>query len=254
MTDLLALNKQGLFPGPDEDLPTFLARLKRIRNLTHSSIPPSDWATATHLTTTLYDINPTWLIAFYSNTNLPPWQGAATWIDNSIPLIQLKTTFARGSYLGYSRDEILAHEAVHAARMAFHEPRFEELLAYRTSRSRLRRFLGPLFRTPTESTLFLSTLLLSLAATITNIFFSSHILTLISLLPILALTLLLIRLIHTHTLFNRCLKNLSRLTPHPLAVALRLTDREIISFARNTPIPTTSLRWQVITAAYAMTI
>ena len=51
-------------------------------------------------------------------------------------------------------EEILSHEAVHAARTAFSEPKFEEHLAYLTSSSIFRRIFGPIFQSSKESLIF----------------------------------------------------------------------------------------------------
>lgn len=50
----------------------------------------------------------------------------------------------------YQRSEILAHEAVHAARCAFPKDPWDEYFAYMTSEKWWRRVLGPIVRTPRE--------------------------------------------------------------------------------------------------------
>ncbi len=93
----------------------------------------------------------------YSNKGLRFWEAGCTWSDGSI---QLRKVFEKKRvWLLYSRDEIIAHEQVHAKRLHLEEPVFEEILAYRTSKSRFRRYWGPIFRTPKESLLFALTLL-----------------------------------------------------------------------------------------------
>ena len=79
------------------------------------------------------------------------WQGAVCWIEEGLPVLQLREGFQKGHYLGlYRREEVLAHEAVHAARAAFEEPENEEFFAFAVSAVRWRRVLGPIVRRPWE--------------------------------------------------------------------------------------------------------
>lgn len=52
------------------------------------------------------------------------------------------------SYFQYSAAELLHHEWVHAIRSVEDDDRFEELIAYLTAKSPLRRYLGPLLSDP----------------------------------------------------------------------------------------------------------
>ncbi len=219
--ELLNLNARGLIPGPQESEQEFLQRLKKLEAVSVEGTPLSqtDWEEALAVLEPLYGVRPDWIKAYYSNRKLPFWQAAATWIEESIPSIQLKTPFQTGSYYKlYSRKEVLAHEAVHAARTAFNEPRFEEIFAYRTSTSFLPRWIGPLFRRSWES--YALMILLPLLATP---LFS---------LPLLAIALGSLRLAHAHWHLYCCAKRLKLLVDNPDAVLLRLTDREILMFGR----------------------
>ena len=55
----------------------------------------------------------------------------------------------------YTRRELLAHEMSHIGRMMFQEPKYEEVLAYMTSPSLFRRWIGPLFSQNWEMMIFL---------------------------------------------------------------------------------------------------
>ena len=153
MTDeeLLAYAKRGLIPGPHEDEMAFLERASKAVPL---NLP--EWKEVSSFTENLYGFAVDWVPCTYSNHKLPFWEGAATWIsEDKLPSIQLRRSFKKGKYFGYQRTEVLSPEAIHAARCMFEEPHFEEILAFRTSSSPLRRFLGPLFRKPWESLLFI---------------------------------------------------------------------------------------------------
>jgi hypothetical protein len=250
---LIAYNQRGLIPGPSENEAAFMARLKILESAPEEEnpLPQEDWKEAHTITKQRFGFSADWVHACYSNKGLRFWEGAAVWIGD-FPRIQLKTAFRKGHYLKiYKREELLAHEAVHAARMAFQEKRFEELLAYQTSLKPWRRFFGPFFRTPLETLLFLLILLIST--------FSGF------LPPLLALLLLgMGRLIRTQFTFFRAQRKLKQLLKNPadaLPLLLRLTDREIALFSRA-PIEKTcdyilsqnSLRWQMLLAHYGLLV
>jgi hypothetical protein len=152
MTDLelATLNEEGFIPGPFESLPLFEARVAKTKEVLKekNSLPSSHWDWAKRRLDSLFGFDPQSLSVFYSNEQLSLWQGAACWIDEmNVPILQLKNGFKKGTYLKiYSRDEVLAHEAVHAARAAFNEEENEEFFAYATSGVRWRCLFGPMIR------------------------------------------------------------------------------------------------------------
>src|SRR5579872_7343025 len=127
MTDeeLLEFNRTGFIPGPDETEEKYLKRIESTKaaylKLGVAAIPSSHWEWVEKKILDGFDFVPRSLPAFYSNRSLAPWQGAAAWVErDQILAIQLREAFKKGSFLKiYSRSEILAHEAVHAARSAF---------------------------------------------------------------------------------------------------------------------------------------
>ena len=174
-SELLSLHRRGLIPGPNEVEALFLERIDSIEAFSAAppidekqALPMQDWKEANQLTDQLFDFKPDWMVAFYSDRHLPFWQGAATWIYETpvrVPLLQLRKKFCKGSYLKmYTRSEVLAHEAAHAARMGFDEKKFEEILAYSTSKRSWRKWLGPLFRSSWESYVFVVLLAVPLLA------------------------------------------------------------------------------------------
>ncbi len=240
--ELRALNQRGLIPGPGEKEEAYLERVRALQQLSPPAaqmpLPDEDWKEARARTRELFDFSVDWVPAFYSNADLPFWQGAAVWISGYLPVIQLKKGFRTGSYLRwYAREEVLAHEAAHAARSAFHEPRFEEILAYATSKSSWRRWLGPLFRHSWESYLCVFLLLLSLSIQTALLFYESNpLLEFLLYLPWLFMLGLLARLSYHHLLLQRCLRQIAPLLKNPsqaLAVIFRLTDEEIVDFGKR---------------------
>ncbi len=158
MTDeeLLSLNRLGFIPGPKESEEKYLQRVESTKSaflkLGEEAIPTSHWEWVEKKLCDGFDFIPRSLPAFYSNRALALWQGAAAWVErDQILAIQLRTAFKKGSFLGiYSRSEILAHEAVHAARSAFPADIWDEYFAYMTSEKPWRRVLGPIVRSPWE--------------------------------------------------------------------------------------------------------
>ncbi|MGH2613117.1 MAG: hypothetical protein ACRDFB_08750, partial [Rhabdochlamydiaceae bacterium] len=149
-----------------------------------------------------------------------PWEGAIFWTTH----IQLHPTLQTKNLYGNSLTDILHHESIHAAREAFHEPQFEEMLAYSISPSRWKQVLGPLFQRLWEFPLFMLSLFFPFTLPISAFF--------------------LLRLFIKQLLFHRVKKKL------PLPVLLCLTDREIRTLALSNKkfIPDSSLRGHLISS------
>lgn len=242
-----SLDGCGQIPGPMENAEAFAARVEALGYF--FSHPPDtidhfltdrDWEGAIRRIHLLYDAKPDWIVAHYSNRDLTFFQGGATWIVQKgnlrIPLIQLRNSFDSGSHLKlYTREEVLAHEAVHAIRMQFDEPQFEEIFAYKTSRSLFRRFLGPLFQKPWEANLFVLSLFLPVLTQVYSWFFphQSSVIWL-GLIPLFYLSWLFSRLVFLHLVLFcaiRKIRNFLRDPEKAWAAALRMTDKEIFQFA-----------------------
>lgn len=246
---LLEFNKRGLVHAPYESDESFF---QRCRQATSSPTSP-----CSELAKKMYDIEPDWVWMVFDNKGLRFWEGACTWNKQDLITLQLNKAFQKKKrYFGYSYEEVVAHELVHVVRGSFEEPIFEEILAYRSSPSAFRRFFAPLFRTAQESLFFMVTLALCLIAT-----FFEHF-------QIIALTFLmclltgaLLRLLWSQRTFTRAKRTLSKMVGKEkvLAVMLRLTDREIIRFAKINDkeltayakkMAKTQMRWQQIISAY----
>ena len=245
--ELKECSERGWIPGPKEEEKAFRERIDTLNHF--YSYPPKgldllltegDWELARNITQNYFDFAPDWLVAHYSNRGLSFFQGAATWIFEKqglrIPLIQLRKKFeTKKLWRMYRRFEVLSHEAVHAARMQFDEPLFEEIFAYRTSPYFWRRWLGPLFQEPWEAYLFLGLLFIPIAVEVSQFFFLEiGYISLLRFLPLAYFSLLLLRLISLRLILCLAFRKLKHFLKDPKkkwAVSFRLSDREIAQFA-----------------------
>lgn len=248
MTDqeLLGLDRDGFLPGPCESEEDFLNRVKRVKENFENGdwIPASHWNWVRESLDEIFNVKPLYICAFYSNRSLAPWQGAASWIEGrELSSIQLREGLKKGTYLGiYSREEILAHEAVHAARSGFNENRCEEFFAYMTSEKKWRRILGPILQRPWEAWPFL---LCVLAGAIWPVCFSG---------AALWSGMGFYRLIKQHLRLRRASERVFDIVQDlrkTRAVLFRLTDDEIELFSKGEKIKEyaqkqSCLRWRVI--------
>lgn len=269
---LLDYDRQGLIPGPKETEEQFLARANYCLSLRETLIKEN----SAELPSGSFDdqegllqqgcnemeknylIRPTWVPLAVSSQHLAPWHGGATWIfqlHESSPLGALLQVRRRPWWI--SVKEVITHELSHIGRMAFEEPEYEEILAYHTSNSSLRRWIGAIVQTKMESFWFVLSLLIVLLFDISSLFWGNYTLFLhvqwVKLLPIGLALWGIQRLAKRISRFSRTLEKLGTLSKHPLAVAYRLTDREIKIFSAmngeqilNYADRQDSLRWRII--------
>lgn len=237
MTDqeLLELNRDGLIPGPNETEENFLERVEKTKKFFQEGnwIPKPHWDWVEHSLQDIFDFAPRYAAAFYSNKNLTPWQGAAAWSNGTI---QLREKFRKGSYLGYRREEVLSHEAVHIARAAFNESRYEEFFAFLTSEKKWRRVLGPIVKRPWEVWPLLVAMILGIWS-----------------MASIWIALGFIRLIRLHLRLRAASRQLD--PKWARAILLRLTDDEIDRFAKGEDVEKYAfrqncLRWRLIKIRY----
>ncbi len=154
--ELIRLDALGLIPGPDECEVEFWARATRCLESPNSG-DSTRHCTALNRVQAEYGVYPRWVKIDFDHAALRWWQIGA-WEGGDFPRIVLQNALYRGSYGGYSHQEVLAHELAHAARSAFSHDLFDEFLCYQLSVSGLRRFLGPYCSQPWTPILLLSAL------------------------------------------------------------------------------------------------
>lgn len=222
--ELIEYHRNGWVPGPAETEEQFRRRAR-------SSV---ETLPAPRLKQ-LFDLDSQRVPLLFSNEGLTPWQGAVTRVfeerEGVRCEVQLREEFrSKRSYLGlYSLDEVWSHEATHAARCAFDEPKWEEWFAYRSSSSRLRRLLGPLIEKPFEVWLFLLSLVVSEVGWIV----SESLWVWAPLVCLLGIAGW--RLVRRYRIFHRAKRNIAALLKEAQkaeAFLFRLRDAEIEAFAR----------------------
>lgn len=291
LPQLLSLCERGFWPGPDENAEQFEARVAYSLQIGETLATAISQGKAKGMALPLYsaaqacpkavqrlkdllDCAPSWVPVFYSNRRLPFWQGACAWIFELEPkaprcaALQLKRSLAyRGRLLKlYPREEIVAHELAHVGRLAFDEPRFEELLAYTTSLSAFRRYFGGIFQSTREVGILLAVCALLFFfqsyAFVTNSMWAKEASDWVLFAPLFLAVYGIARLWRRQEQLRSCLDNIARSVENPkkaLAIAYRLRDSEIALFSKMDPeaIKTyarqeadQSLRWQLIETVY----
>jgi len=243
----MSIGRRGFLPAANETEDAFYQRIAPYLATNLSEKMQGALLTCERL----FDVQPDWVPLIESRSKLSFWQGAVLWVDEKEqPLIQMAPR------LFYSRDEMIAHELIHAVRLPLKSKRFEEIIAYQTSRNWWRRTFGPIIRTPSEVYIFLGSLLCSWIPCIWQetafLRFATPLLSLFAL----------IRLAFTQRVFHRCRKKLSLLLGSErsgLSLAARLTDEEIALFAKWTlqeiwsyVLESQELRWQMLCFCYTI--
>lgn len=288
-SELLKWNRQGLIPAPGETEEQFSQRANYCLQLQHQLAHTPELADygallpdsqvilqeGCSLTAPLFDICPSWVPLFFSNQQLAPWHGGCATIfqvSDDTPtsaFLQLRTAFKnRAKVFGlYHREELIAHEFTHVGRMLFQEPHYEEILAYKTSSSAWRSWLGPIVQSAAESVWFVVILfllaMLDIYFLVTGNSAMYSFATWFKLIPLAMIALALGRLWFRQRTCNKALQNITSAIggcdKHARAILFRLTDREIALFATSSPQAileyaetqrSLSLRWRVIGLAY----
>jgi hypothetical protein len=273
-------NNLGLFPGVEEAEASYNQRVEFCLNLRQylqkniESLPFEEHVEIDienqnfleevfPLTKVLYGIEPTWVPLFFSNYQLAPWHGGCAWIfqlDEQLPtaaFLQLRAHFRTSkTYLGlYQRNELIAHELAHAGRMVYQEPNFEEIFAYQSSSSPLRKWLGPIVQSSKESLIFILLIGLMVMADFALAVWW------VMFIPLGVIMLALVRLARLHLSYRQCLKRLEEIYDPQTARHLlyRLTDSEIQQFAQLSTTKVcmmmdaakqTSFRWRFLSKIY----
>ena len=226
-------NQRGIIIGPNESTQSFAKRFSKKIKQAAWSVPSMDlyvdWVRSRDDQRSFFSA---------AHIELDPAEGEATLFLN------------RKSYIPLH--EQVQHEVVHAARICFEEARFEELLAFRTSSSLLRRFWGPLLASPFDSLVLVMLCFVHFIGAWLGYYFSSIV-------PLMSFLLFRVaQLLFNQRILKHATENITQIfEENPDILLCRLTDQEIVQFAKMdlTRIGSYircnhSLRWKQIKACY----
>src|SRR5262249_41756267 len=143
----IAWNRQGFFPLPEDSAESYE---RRICQLQDQELTVNE-CSARQIVKRYFDADPVWVPITYSNDGLHLWEAGCIWYNDNVeerPMIQLTSRFHRSSdyLLIYQKDEVLAHEYVHAIRAPLGSSQYEEIFSYLLSLDFAKGFLSHVMR------------------------------------------------------------------------------------------------------------
>ncbi|MFA6815297.1 MAG: hypothetical protein WCS73_03290 [Lentisphaeria bacterium] len=192
---LADLDRNGIMCGDDEDTTAFAARLSMLQKnmdkmeaslasagfyeisgiklCKKDRISEAIFKESQTLTKNLYDFKIKWIPGFFLNHGMGFLFGgcAFSFYPDFFALFIIRNSFRKKRrWLCYCREELLAHELCHIARMSLKADTYEEMFAYQTATSSFRKIIGGIFRSPIDSFAFLGVTLLLLLSQILRTF------------------------------------------------------------------------------------
>lgn len=222
-------------------------------------IPNTLFAKIAEHTKRLYRFQIDWVPGFFIDPSFSLLFGGCAFCSypDFFTMFIIRRTFkTQEKWLIYNRDELLAHELCHVARIALLSEEFEETFAYQTSASSFRKLIGGIFRKQTDSFMFLGVTFVLLFAQIlrTQWLHSIPIWPFWSLVGLVFAWLLIRHAFHCRRL-GIAQRHIAELfgTDNAFPVMFRCTDAELHRFASTEPqtlktwiSEQNSLRWQII--------
>jgi len=191
----VVLDGRGILPGAEETPAEFAGRLRTfnanmakmeeslqaqgeftVEDVTVSRgarIPAELLAEASAVTEGKFAFSNDWVPGFFIDPNCSLLFGGCAYYfyPDFFALFIIRASFQqKRRWLFYQRQELLAHELCHIARIGLVSQDFEEIFAYQTATTAFRRWLGGIFRSTTDSLLFLGGTFLQLAGQLLRTF------------------------------------------------------------------------------------
>ena len=223
---LCSLDEQGLLIAPQESPEEFLKRLAAM-HAEWDYEPPADARPlpggireeAEQTVSDLYGASPRWIPVYCSSGETGRFSAGVTLIlEKIVPIVFLSGAFLNKSrHHGYDSAETLAHEMVHALRIAYPVSVYEEYFPCQVHASRFRRLAGNLFRRWEIPVLFFCGLTFAALYPVVLIF------------PLLVI----LRELQLSARIRSATKKLRELHLRPEPVLLRLSDNEIKTLAKG---------------------
>ena len=224
---LCRADEQGLLIAPEESFEAFSARMEQLQKELPANLPPglpevsdSVRVAASAITEKLYGFRMDWLPAGYSSHETGHFSAGVSLIrDDFLPLVCLSGAFLKKKiHRGYTAEETLAHESVHAARIAFPDKSgYDEYFPCQVHESGFRKLAGNLFRRWLIPVVFFFGLTFAVLNPILLIF------------PLIVL----LSEIRLYRIMRSAAKKISSLGLRPEPVLLRLSDPEIRTLAKG---------------------
>ena len=190
---LVQLDSMGFIMGPKETPEAFAARIRtlkaniakmdksladtgkyKVEGVTVSSkdrISRKLFDEAAKLDRSLYGFAIDWVPGFFIDPFFLFGGCAFAFFPEFFAMFIIRRSFRKQSkWFIYKRQELLAHELCHIARIALDSTLYEETFAYQASPSTLRRLLGGLFLRATDSYMFLGVTFLLLFAQLLRVY------------------------------------------------------------------------------------
>ncbi|MBO4528193.1 MAG: hypothetical protein J5743_11225 [Victivallales bacterium] len=222
-------------------------------------IPNTLFAKIAEHTKRLYRFQIDWVPGFFIDPSFSLLFGGCAFCSypDFFTMFIIRRTFkTQEKWLIYNRDELLAHELCHVARIALLSEEFEETFAYQTSSSSFRKLIGGIFRKQTDSFMFLGVTFILLFAQIlrTQWIHTMPIWPFWSLVGLVFAWLLIRHAFHCRRL-GIAQRHIAELfgADNAFPVMFRCTDEELHRFASTKPqtlktwiLEQSSLRWQII--------
>ena len=222
-------------------------------------IPNTLFAKIAEHTKRLYRFQIDWVPGFFIDPSFSLLFGGCAFCSypDFFTMFIIRRTFkTQEKWLIYNRDELLAHELCHVARIALLSEEFEETFAYQTSSSSFRKLIGGIFRKQTDSFMFLGVTFILLFAQIlrTQWIHTMPIWPFWSLVGLVFAWLLIRHAFHCRRL-GIAQRHIAELfgADNAFPVMFRCTDEELHRFASTKPqtlktwiSEQNSLRWQII--------
>ncbi len=190
---LVKLDSMGFIMGPKETPETFAARIRTLKaNIAKMDKSLADtgkyevegvevsakdrisrklFDEAAELDRSLYGFSIDWVPGFFIDPFFLFGGCAFAFYPEFFAMFIIRRSFRKHSkWFIYKRQELLAHELCHIARIALDSTLYEETFAYQVSPSALRRLLGGLFLRATDSYMFLGVTFLLLFAQVMRVY------------------------------------------------------------------------------------
>jgi hypothetical protein len=178
---LAELDSLGIFCADNEDASAFAERIQllnaknreldaalaadgsaAIEDVTieqKDRIPEELFQEPAEITEQLYRFRADWVAGFFVDPAYGLLFGGCAYYfyPDFFALFIIRRSFRdKPRWLFYQRNELLAHELCHVARVSFKAHIYEEIFAYKTATTAFRRFFGGVFRSPKDSFLFIA--------------------------------------------------------------------------------------------------